>query len=97
MQVGGTTLTSAPVSTRQQQPEERSFVWNRRQLDGPAALVAASAWPSHLKNESRENDSDMLGHHTSGGTNRMYQKVKLPREGPVAGLDDLELAEPEGP
>ncbi len=81
MHVGGTTLTSAPVSTRKQQPEERSFMWNRRQLDRPAALVAASAGPSRLKNEnkeneskeneSKENDSGVLGHHTSGGTNRV--------------------------
>ncbi len=77
MHVGGTTLTSAPVSTRKQQPEERSFMWNRRQLDRPAALVAASAGPSRLKNESKENNSGVLGHHSSGGTNRVYQRVKL--------------------
>ncbi len=57
-------------------------MWNRRQLDRPAALVAASAGPSRLtneskENESKENDSGVLGHHTSDGTNRVYQRVKL--------------------
>ena len=46
-------------------------------MDGPAALVAASAGPGRLKNESKEDDNGELGHRTSGGTNTVHQKVKL--------------------
>ena len=75
MWVGGTTLTSEPVSTRKRKPDERSLTENRRLGDRPAALVAASAGPGRLTSGSRGVYNDVLGHQTSGGTSREYQKV----------------------
>ena len=44
--VGGSTLTSAPVSTRKRQLEVLSFKSNRRLGKWPATLVAENEWPN---------------------------------------------------
>ena len=45
---GGSTLTSAPVSTKKLNLEVRSFKKKRRLIGRPVALVATSGWPSRF-------------------------------------------------
>ena len=53
-QVGGSTLTSAPVSTRKRRPWLRSMMKKRRLGTRPGTPVAASDWPGRFP------DGDMV-------------------------------------